>query len=118
MLTNKRMLACAMLGIILVAALAVASPKGSSPFNVPETMLIAGKEIKAGQYDVKWESNSSEATVTFSVLGKPILEVKGKVVEGDKKFEANSFLIGKDASGRKVIKEIQYSGKKTSIVLE
>jgi len=108
------------LAVLLVAAPILAlAESGSARFVVTRTLYFGDTEIKAGQYDVKWESSSPEATVTFAFIGKPGgVTVNGKIEQVDKKYDYNSMGIGKDAAGREVIKQLQFSGKKIRIVFE
>jgi glycine cleavage system H lipoate-binding protein len=93
--------------------------KGSGRFVVDRTLIAAGTEIKSGEYDVKWESHGQEVTVEFTPIGKSQgVKVQGKIVEVNKKFDSNNLGIAKDPSGREVIKELQFSGKKIKIVFE
>jgi hypothetical protein len=96
--------------------LAEEAANGSALFGWTSAMFVAGTEIQPGEYTVRWESTSPEATVTFSRDGKPAVTVKGKIVQSDKKFEGNSSSIGEDSSGRKAVKELRPKGKKYSIV--
>ena len=103
----------------IIAAEKGSAEKGSGRFVVPRTLVIAGTEIKEGEYDVKWESHSPEATVEFTPIGKSQgVKVQGKIEEVNDKFDSNSIGIAKDPAGRGVIKELQFSGKKMKIVFE
>ena len=102
--------------LILLTAIPVMMAQDSYKFHVSRTMSIAGTEIKAGFYDVKYEVNSSEATVQFYAHGKVSVEVKGKVVENEKPADNNALAIGKDGSGREEIKELFFRAKTMSII--
>ena len=99
----------------VVSATAATATRGKSVFSAPDTLLVAGKELAEGQYDVQWEANGPDATITFSVLGITKLTVQGKLVEGDQKFPFSTFVVTKDPSGKKVAKAMQVGGKKISI---
>ena len=109
--------------LITLLALLVAAPMTSaekaSKFAVSRTMFIAGTQIKAGTYNVKYETNSPEATVTFlAENGKVVAEVKGKVVESATPAEYNALSTGQDASGRDAIKALIFRNKTTTIIFE
>ena len=87
--------------------------KGTGKFVVDQILFAAGTEIKAGEYNVKWESHGSEVTVEFTPIGKAQgVKVPGKIVEANEKFDSNSIVIAKDPDGRDVIKELKFSGIK------
>ena len=81
-------------------------------------IYVGDTEIKAGQYDDQVNRAVPKATVT-AFIGKPGgVTVNGKIEQVDKKYDYNSMGIGKDAAGREVIKQLQFSGKKIRIVFE
>jgi hypothetical protein len=93
--------------------------KGSGRFVVDRTLFADGTEIKAGTYNVKWESNGPNATVEFTPIGKPqAVKVPGKIVEVNEKYGSNNIGIAKDPDGRNVMKELQFSGRKIKIIFE
>ncbi len=118
MLKNIFVMMLVTLLILLAVTSTIALASGSAKFTFSSTLFVAGNEIKSGQYDVKWESSNSEATVTFTIKGQVAAKAQGKIVEVDKKYDYDSFLTGKDSSGRVVIKELHFGGKTIRIVFE
>ncbi len=108
--------------ILWVAAPAAAAAKGSDHGSANVTVLndvfAAGNEIKAGEYNVKWEANASEATVTFILKGKAAAKVQGKIVEMENKTVYDTIQTAKDSSGRESLKTLLLGGKKFKIVFE
>jgi hypothetical protein len=98
-----------------ISSMAVAD--GWSTLEISKSIFVAGKEIKAGQYDIIWKSGSPQAEITF-LKGKFELRVPGKIVEIDNKSDHTKFTVGKDSSGRDQIRTIQFSGKKIQIEFE
>jgi len=93
--------------------------KGSGRFVVDRTLVAAGTEIKPGEYNVKWQSHGSEATVEFTPIGKPQgVKVQGKIETVNKKYDSNNIGIARDPSGHEVIRELQFRGKKMKVVFE
>ncbi len=104
--------------LLFLTAAPIMAADGSAKYSVSDAMVIAGNEIKPGEYDVKWQSHSPEATVVFKQKGKAVLTVEGKIETLSRKSDFNSMLVGKDASGRSVIKGLLFSGKNFKIVFE
>jgi|WetSurMetagenome_2_1015567.scaffolds.fasta_scaffold946405_1 hypothetical protein len=115
---NSKKFMSAILLVLLAAAPILAATSGSGRFGVTKKLLASGTEIKPGEYNAKWKSNGSDATVTLMMEGKAPIVLKGKLVTGDKKFEWNSMLVGKNSSGDDVLKALQFGGQKTSVVFE
>lgn len=117
MLKNRNLIVLVTL-LILLTVIPMTMAKDSYKFAVSRTMFVAGTEIKAGTYDVKFEVNNAEATVMFYLYGKVAAKVQGKVEESPKPAENNSLAIGKDASGREAIMGLMFRDKTTTIVFE
>jgi ferredoxin len=87
--------------------------KGSGKIVVDQIIFAAGTKIKAGEYDVKWESHGPDVTVEFTPIGKAQgVKVPGRIVEVNEKFDSDSMVIAKDPDGRNVMKELKFSGIK------
>jgi ABC-type dipeptide/oligopeptide/nickel transport system permease subunit len=104
--------------LILLTAAPILAESGSANYSVSKTMLIAGTEIKAGEYQVKYQSNSPEVTVTVKSNGKVVATVKGKLEKLTETTDYNSLLVGKDSAGRDIIAALQFGGKKYRVVFE
>ena len=119
MLNSKNLIMIVTLLVLLVAAPIMASENGSASFVVTAPLYVAGSQINPGQYNVKWESHSPEATVTFTGVEKPVvIKVSGKVEQVDSKASYNSIITGKDAAGHESIKQLRFSGKNIRITFE
>lgn len=112
---NRKNLIWAATVILLLTAIPVMAVQGTAKFVVADTLSVAGSQLKPGAYEVKWESSSTEASVTFMSQGKAVLKVQGKLEELNEKNDENSLLIMKDPSGKPVLKGLQFSGKKIRI---
>jgi hypothetical protein len=77
-----------LLMVFAIAMTAVLPALGKNQHRVKifSDLVQGGTALAAGDYMVKWETHSPEATVTFLQKGKVMAELKGKVVEGQKTF--------------------------------
>ena len=116
MFNRKSLIMIVTILVLLTAIPLVAMESGSAKFVVARTLFVAGTEVKAGVYDVKWQAEDQQAEVTFAPVGKPGgITVKGTLEEVDKKYNLNSVAIGTDAFGREAILQLQFAGKKVRI---
>jgi len=118
MFKNYKCLMLVTLVVLLVAAPMMSFAEGTSKFKVARTMFVAGTEIQAGTYDVKYEASGAQATVSFSANGRVAVKVQGKVEDGGKVSDYNSLSIGKDSAGRDAIKALMFRGEKTVIAFD
>ncbi len=115
---NYKLIVLVTLLVLLVAAPMTSLAQGSAKFKVARTLHVAGSEIQAGTYDVKYEVSGSDATVMFTVRGKVEVQAKGKIEDGGKVSDYNSLSIGKDSAGRDAIKALMFRGSKTIVVFD
>jgi len=118
MFNSKSLIVLLLIGLVALSAVALAGgPQiGRAKFTINEPMVIGGTELKAGQYEVEWQTHSPEADVVFKAKGKVAAQAQGKLVGTEKKFDYNTVLSGKDSSGREALRELQVAGKKIKIV--
>ena len=103
--------------LILVAAPILAAG-GTVKYVVSRPMFVGGTELQPGEYEVKWQSHSPEATVVFKLQGKVMATVEGKVEKLEKKTAYTSLVVGKNATGQDMIKALLFGDKDISVVLE
>ena len=118
MFNSKSLMVLLLICLVALPAVALTGgPEiGKAKFTINETTFVGGNELKAGQYEVEWQTHSPEADVVFKAKGKVAAQVQGKIVETEKKFDYNSVLSGKDSTGREALRELQVAGKKIRIV--
>jgi hypothetical protein len=104
--------------LILFTAAPILAESGSANYSVSKAMLMAGTEIQAGEYQVKYQSNSPEVTVTVKSKGKVVATVKGKLEQLTEATDYTSLMVGKDSTGRDIIHALQFGGKKYRVVFE
>jgi hypothetical protein len=117
MLRNYRWMMLVTLFALLIATPIMSLAEGPAKFKVARTLFVAGTEIQAGTYDVKYEANGAQAAVSFTAGGK-VVKVQGKIEDGGRVSDYNSLMIGKDSAGREAIKALLFRGEKTTVVFD
>ncbi|MGO8791079.1 MAG: hypothetical protein ACLQVL_27365 [Terriglobia bacterium] len=100
----------------LVAVSATAKTKHADDVLIGQSATVAGAHLTSGSYDIRWETHSPEATVTFLHGSKVVATAEGKVVDTGKKSSANEVLYDRGADGGQVIQEIRFMGSSEAIV--
>ena len=100
----------------IVAASATAQPKNFRSVIVHYDAKIAGTQLASGRYDVKWESHSPEATVSFLRGKNVVATAKGKLEDRGTKYSANQVVYEQSADGSRVIHEIRFRDSSEVIV--
>jgi hypothetical protein len=113
-MTVSKMFKGLLLGLsVLLATGAFAASKGSLQVNAP--VSVAGKQLAAGNYEVKWDG--SGPNVELSILkGKNVVAtVPAQIVNLDRSPEDNAAVVRTDENGSRVLAQIRFSGKKTAL---
>jgi hypothetical protein len=90
--------------------------KDSVSVSLEDQVAINGTKLAGGQYSVSWSPGSSGVTVTFLQNKKPVANAKAKLVDRDKKFDANQVVYRMNNDGSRSILEIRVGGTKQALV--
>jgi hypothetical protein len=104
--------------VLLISMQIAVAAKGFPKFPITGTLFVAGNEIKPGDCEIQWKSNSPETEVTFIINNKVAARVQGKIVNIDPASRYDCLVTAPDASGHQVIKEIRLQDKTFKIVFE
>jgi hypothetical protein len=91
-------------------ALAIASAASNYHFTLFQNSVVAGKELKPGDY--KLQLNGDKAIIK---VGKETVEAAVKVENGTQKFSETSVRFG-TADGKMTVQEIRLGGTSTKLV--
>lgn len=101
------------LACLLLAATALAANKGSlevfSPFQVN------GKQLKAGQYSLRWEGNGPEVQLSIVQSGKVVASTPAQVVTMDHSPSGSSAVLTTNPDGSQSLSQIRFGGKKYAL---
>ncbi len=93
-----------------VVASFAATPRDSKSVLLNFDATVSGSQLASGKYNVKWQSHSPEATVSFMRGNKVVATVEGKVVDRGTRFATDSVLYDESANGGRIIREIRFKG--------
>jgi len=111
---NRRHLRVALSGaavFMLAAGTALAST-----FNVPYSGKMAGAKIEAGRYNITWQANSPDVTVTVSKGKEVVATAKGRMESRSTKYQRNMVVYSTNSDGSQTITELRIGGTNSAIV--
>jgi hypothetical protein len=111
----KRNLFTTLFTFVLVAAFTSSAFAGSGTFTIVEDTQLHGKELKAGNYTVKW-NDSGEARILQG--NKEIMTAQGRFEEKVDRSSYNGVVKKVDADGTSRVLELRFAGKKKALVFE
>jgi hypothetical protein len=116
-LALNRLAKTVVLGLaVLLASSAFASNKGT--LNVHETLEVAGQQLAAGEYQVRWNgAPGSNVEVSFMQGKREVAKASAKVVALDKASDNDSAFVD-HSSGKAIVTEVRFAGKKYALALD
>lgn len=100
--------------VLLVSASALAN--GSRTIKLAYPATLSGTQIEAGQYQLRWEERSPEATVTLAKGKNVVATAQGKLEQRSAKYERNMVVLTTRADGSRTINEFRLAGTNKAIV--
>lgn len=85
------------------------SHKGGVNLSAP--VQVAGKQLPAGDYTVKWDGTGPDAQVTFVRDGRVMATVPARVVKLDQKPSEDAIEVKTGNNGGRTLTAIRFEGK-------
>ena len=86
-----------------------AAPKTSQTFTLEEHVTVNGQALKPGDVEVRWNTHSPQATVTFAQR-KSTVTTDGVFVTRPDKAEHDAVVYHLNADGSRSLIELQFGG--------
>ena len=113
---NRKMLQMLITGVALLM-LATGSALASS-FSFPYKGNMGDARLDAGRYDITWQQNSPEVTVTVNKGKNVIATAKGRLENRETKYERNMVVYTTQPDGSQSISELRIGGTSSAIVFD
>ena len=98
---------------LLLATSAFAASKGPLQLAAPAT--VAGKQLAAGEYTVKWDGSGPSVQVEILKGKNVVATVPAQVVTLDHTSGYDSAVVNTATDGSRVLSQIRFSGKKMAL---
>jgi hypothetical protein len=99
---------------VLLASSAFASNKGT--LRVQEPCEVAGQQLAAGEYQLRWDGTGADVEVSFMRGRKEVAKASAKVVALDRASDYDGAVVD-HASGKATVSEVRFAGKKYVLAL-
>jgi hypothetical protein len=111
---TSRMFKGLLMGVsVLLAASAFAASKGSLQVNA--AVSVAGKQLAAGNYEVKWEGSGSNVELSILKGKNVVATVPAHLVDLDRSPDQDAAVVTTNGDGSRTLAQIRFSGKKTAV---
>jgi hypothetical protein len=98
---------------LLLATGAFAANKGS--LKIYDTVSVAGKQLPAGSYTVKWEGSGPAVELSILKGGNVVATVAAQMVSLPRSSVHDSAVVSTNSDGSTSLSEVRFSGKKYSL---
>jgi hypothetical protein len=101
---------------LLLAAGIPGLAANSRTVTLRHAAVLSGTSLSAGQYDIRWESHSPDATVQFVRGRKVVLSTQGRVEGRNKTYDRNAVVYDSAPDGSLSLVEIRFAGSSDVLV--
>ena len=113
----KRHLGIFVVSVVLVLAYGVPGfAKNSRSVAISHAIVVSGTTLPAGEYAVRWEGQSPQASVEFVKNKKVVASAQCKFEDRGKKYDSSTVIYATNPDGSNTISEIRFAGSSEVLV--
>lgn len=105
------------LSLLLATSAFAASDAHKGNLQVFDPVQVSGKQLPAGEYQVKWEGNGPDVQLNILKGKKLVATSQAKVVDLDQKANSDSAVVSNNNDGTRSLNQIRFGGKKFALSL-
>jgi hypothetical protein len=105
------------LSVLLATSAFAASDAHKGNLQVFDPVQVNGKQLSAGEYQVKWEGNGPDVQLNILKGKKLVATSHAKVVDLDQKANGDSAVVSNNNDGTRSLNQIRFGGKKFALSL-
>lgn len=99
------------LSLLLLPAALLAADNQKGSLTIGAAVQVAGKELRAGEYTVKWDGTGPNTQVNIIRDGKVVAIVPARVVKLDQKPTRDAVELNTAGNGVRTLTVIRFEGK-------
>jgi len=113
----RKHLGASLLSVALLLAAGIPGLAANARFvTLRHDAVLSGTSLSAGEYNIRWETHSPEASVQFVRRHKVVLSTKGKVEARNKSYDRDTVVFNVAADGSFSLVEIRFAGSSGVLV--
>ncbi len=99
--------------ILMLPLSALAASKNSSNVEIPDKVVVNGKQIQPGTYKVEWNGTGPNVEVSILQGHKTVAQAPARLVNGT--YEQQAIVTHQNNSGANVLDQIQLKNKELDL---
>ena len=113
----RRNLGIFFVSVVLVLAYGIPGlAKIARNVDIAHAVVVSGTTLPAGQYAVRWEAQSPQASVEFVRNRKVVVSAPCKLEDRGKKYDSSTVIYATNPDGSNAISEIRFAGSSEVLV--
>jgi hypothetical protein len=100
---------------VLLASSAFAANSGSMTVSSP--VNVSGKQLAAGEYQLKWEGTGSDVKLNILRGRDVVTTIPAKLVDLPQSASSSAIVVMKNADGSRSLSEVRFGGKKYALAV-
>ncbi|MGH9499907.1 MAG: hypothetical protein ACRD3L_12280 [Terriglobales bacterium] len=107
-----------LLGVtLLLATSGFASSANKGTLQLFDSATVAGQNLKAGDYSLKWEGTGSNVQLSILQGSKVVASTPARLVDLSQATGSDSAVLKSNGDGSRSLAEIRFGGKKYAIAI-
>jgi hypothetical protein len=99
--------------VLMLPLSALAASKNSSNVEIPDKVVVNGKQIQPGTYKVEWNGTGPNVEVSILQGHKTVAQAPARLVNGT--YEQQAIVTHQNNSGANVLDQIQLKNKELDL---
>lgn len=99
--------------VLMLPLSALAASKNSSNVQIPDKVVVNGKQIQPGTYKVEWNGTGPNVEVSILQGHKTVAQAPARLVNGT--YEQQAIVTHQNNSGANVLDQIQLKNKELDL---
>jgi hypothetical protein len=113
---NSKLITLA-LALLLATSAFAASDAHKANLQVFDPVQVNGKQLSAGEYQLKWEGNGPDVQLNIMKGKKVVATTQAKVVDLEQKSNGDAAIVSNNTDGSRSLNQIRFGGKKFALSL-
>ena len=113
----RKYLGILVISVVMVLAYGIPGfAKNSRTVAISQSVVVSGTTLPAGEYAVRWQGQSSQASVEFVKDKKVVASAQCKFEDRGKKYDSSTVIYATSPDGSNAISEIRFAGSSEVLV--
>ena len=106
-----------LLGLALLLATSALAATNQGSVQLQDPVMVSGKQLRAGDYSVKWDGNGPNVELSILKGNKVVLTTQARLIDLNEKSNRDAVVVQNNGDGSRSLAEIHFGGKKYALAI-